>query len=404
MDTDRPLDPLINGQANLALSANAMLEACSAVAVYSMRVATTANLIWGYYGGRWGSNLVTASTLTLAASTTNYVVLAKATGVVSVSAVLTNWNDTTNYLRLYLIVTGASTVTSYQDHRFAANGLLYTSPTVGTPNGSTGQLQFNSTGAFAGSQLWQEDSATIAQRNGATAQNSLVYNLYTSNVIYERARFGFVSNVLVFGTEYLGGGTVARNLSFETGGLQQILVPHTIAAVNWLTFTGASTTTPVSIGADGSDANVGINLFAKGTGYVKLGQMSISTVRERATITAAAATGTLNFDVLTQGLQYYTVAATANWTLNLRGDGTHTLDSQMAVGDHITVTMVAAQGATPYYNSAVQIDGTTTGVTTRWQAGAPTGGNPNSYDFYSYSILKTAAATFSVSALVSGHQ
>ena len=56
-------------------------------------------------------------------------------------------------------------------------------------------------------------------------------------------------------------------------------------------------------------------------------------------------------------------------------------------------------GGTAYYNNVVQVDGTTTGVTTRWQGGAaPTSGNASSIDVYTYTIIKTGSATFTVLA------
>jgi len=72
----------------------------------------------------------------------------------------------------------------------------------------------------------------------------------------------------------------------------------------------------------------------------------------------------------------------------------------MAVGDVITTSFFCTNGATAYYNSAVQVDGTTTGVTTRWQGGtAPTTGSASSTDIYNYVIVKTAATpTYAVFA------
>jgi hypothetical protein len=58
---------------------------------------------------------------------------------------------------------------------------------------------------------------------------------------------------------------------------------------------------------------------------------------------------------------------------------------------------MATQGATAYYNSSVQVDGTTSGVTTKWQGGfVPTAGNANSIDVYTYTIIKTGSGTFTV--------
>ncbi len=126
--------------------------------------------------------------------------------------------------------------------------------------------------------------------------------------------------------------------------------------------------------------------------------LALKNASEPATVSATAATGTVNFNLLTQSVLVYTSNAAANWTLNIRGDGSNTLDSLMAVGDVVTVTHVVPQGGTAYYNNVVQIDGTTVGVTTRWLGGAPTGGTINSSAVYSYVVIKTGAATFTVLA------
>jgi hypothetical protein len=64
----------------------------------------------------------------------------------------------------------------------------------------------------------------------------------------------------------------------------------------------------------------------------------------------------------------------------------------------MTVAFLVTQGSTAYYNSAVQIDGTASGVTTFWLGGAPTFGNASGIDSYRYLIIKTGSATFTVLA------
>ena len=120
---------------------------------------------------------------------------------------------------------------------------------------------------------------------------------------------------------------------------------------------------------------------------------------ERTSVSTSAATGTVTIDVNTAATQYITASATSNWVLNVRGDGSTTLNSLMTTGDAITVAFLSTQGSTAYYNTSVQIDGTTSGVTTEWQGGtAPTAGNASSIDAYVYNIIKTASATFTVLA------
>ena len=119
---------------------------------------------------------------------------------------------------------------------------------------------------------------------------------------------------------------------------------------------------------------------------------------ERTTVSATAATGTIAYDAVTQGVLYFTSNASANWTLNIRGNSGTTLSSILAVGDAITVTHLVTNGATAYYNSALQIDGSA--VTPKYQGGtAFAAGNASSIDAYVYTVVKTAATpTYTVFA------
>jgi hypothetical protein len=118
---------------------------------------------------------------------------------------------------------------------------------------------------------------------------------------------------------------------------------------------------------------------------------------ERTTVSATAATGTINFDAVTQGLLYYTSNASANWTLNVRGNSSTTLNSILTTGDAITVSFLVTQGSTAYYQTAFNIDGTTSGVTMEYSGGTvPAAGNASSVDVYTYTIIKTASATYTV--------
>jgi hypothetical protein len=115
------------------------------------------------------------------------------------------------------------------------------------------------------------------------------------------------------------------------------------------------------------------------------------------TITATAATGTINYDITTQSVLYYTTNASGNWTLNFRASSGTSLNTMMQTGEAISATFLATQGSTAYYNSAVTIDGAS--VTPKWQNGtAPTSGNTNAIDSYTYVIQKTGSATYVVLA------
>jgi hypothetical protein len=120
-------------------------------------------------------------------------------------------------------------------------------------------------------------------------------------------------------------------------------------------------------------------------------------IAEVNTVSATAATGTINYDVTTQSVLYYTSNASANWTVNFRGSSGTSLNTLMQTNESISATFLVTQGATAYYNSAVTIDGSS--VTPKWQGGtAPTSGNASSIDSYTYVIIKTGSAAFTVLA------
>jgi hypothetical protein len=109
---------------------------------------------------------------------------------------------------------------------------------------------------------------------------------------------------------------------------------------------------------------------------------------EDVNVVASAATGTINFDVSTASVWYYTTDATANHTLNFRYSSSTTLNSVLAVGDAITLVWLNTNGTTAYYPNVIQIDGST--VTPKVPS-AITAGNASAIDAYSFTIIKTAA-------------
>ena len=111
-------------------------------------------------------------------------------------------------------------------------------------------------------------------------------------------------------------------------------------------------------------------------------------LEEDVNVVASAATGTINLDVDTASIWYYTSNATANHTLNIRYSSGVSLNTALAVGDAITVVWMNTNGTTAYYPNVIQIDGT--GVTPKVPA-AITAGNASSIDVYTFTIIKTAA-------------
>ena len=161
--------------------------------------------------------------------------------------------------------------------------------------------------------------------------------------------------------------------------------------------TGASTLAGANIPVTNvANTFTGLQTFA---GTSSNADLKTSNILETVTVSATAATGTVAYDVTTQSVLYYTTNASGNFTVNFRGSSGTSLNTVMATGESISVTFLVTNGSTAYYNSAVQVDGSS--VTPKWQGGsAPTSGNASSIDSYTYVIIKTASATFTVLASV----
>jgi hypothetical protein len=176
-------------------------------------------------------------------------------------------------------------------------------------------------------------------------------------------------------------------------------------ASRYLTFTSATSGTISTVNTSSTklayNPSTGLLSLISATmaGTASAYAFKTANIAEPTTVSATAATGTINYDVTTQSILYYTSNASANWTVNFRASSGTSLNTLMTTNDTIAVTFMVTQGATAYYNSAVTVDGNS--VTPKWQGGtAPTSGNASGIDVYNYVITKTASATFTVLASV----
>lgn len=160
--------------------------------------------------------------------------------------------------------------------------------------------------------------------------------------------------------------------------------------------THVSGTLPVANGGTGVTASTGTGSVVFGT-TPSISNLLLTTAREFVTVSATAATGTVTFSALTQAVLYYTTNASGNWTLNVRGDGSTTLNTMMATGQTLSIVFLVTNGATAYYQSAFQIDGVS--VTPKWISGvAPTAGVASAINSYTLVIIKTGASAYTVLA------
>lgn len=199
----------------------------------------------------------------------------------------------------------------------------------------------------------------------------------TSIVLAVGAVAGDIVETVAYNTVNIG--TVVVNTTAISGGTTTRLLYDNAATVGEIAGATSDGTTVTFAGSSSKLATV------------------LTNIGEPSTVSATAATGTINFDVTTQSVLYYTSNASANWTVNFRGSSGTSLNTLLTTGQAVTVAFLVQQGASAFYNNAVQVDGAS--VTPVWQGGtAPTSGNASALDTYIYTIIKTGSATFKVLA------
>lgn len=117
---------------------------------------------------------------------------------------------------------------------------------------------------------------------------------------------------------------------------------------------------------------------------------------ENVNLSSTALTGTIDLDILSGTLFYYTANASADWTFNVRGNASTSLNAILPVGKSVTVTVLSTQ-STARLASTFKVDGST--ISPKWQGGtAPSSGFASAVNIYVYTIIKTADASFTVFA------
>ena len=162
---------------------------------------------------------------------------------------------------------------------------------------------------------------------------------------------------------------------FSNNGLTGTNTSEVVTETGTQTLTNKTLTSPTVNGGDVNDVR-----FSRPT--------------ESVTISATAASGTINYDCSSYTVLYYTTNASGNWTINFRGNSSTTLNSLLATGQSISAIHLVKNGATGYFPSIFQVDGVT--VTPLWANATVPFANANSVVSYNFTIVKTANATFTI--------
>ena len=323
---------------------------------------STAPLTWGTAGlNMAGQYLQGVTTLSMSGQLTNTVATGTAPFVVSSTTQVANLNaatagsagSVTNSLTLNNSGSGASSGTTY--------------------NGSGAvTLSYNTIGA-----------SPLAGSASLTTVGTVTSGTWNANVVTGTYGGTGVNN---------GSNTITITGNFATSGAY----PITLTATGSTSVTLPTSGTLSTVSLSAANSWTATQTFS---GTSSTFATSLLNAGEPVTVSATAATGTINFYVNSQSVLYYTSNASANWIVNIAFSSGTSLNTAMSTGQSVTVAFLVTQGSTAYYNSALQVDGTTSGVTTYWQGGsAPTKGNATGIDVYTYTVIKTASATYTVLA------
>lgn len=356
------------------------------------------------------SNGTSTPVTTFSAGTTGLTPNTATSGAVTLAGTLATTNGGTglNSLTANYIPYGNGTGALNSSSTFTFNGTTFVAPAASLSisaltSSNTSNLQVGAVTSFSDTGIIANFVATSNGYTQVVTQNKSNGSAATAEFIAYNDSGTASTNFATVGINssgYTGTGSInaAGYGYFLTGSTD--LVIGTIGANALHMTVNSSATDALSISSAGL---INVNSNTAGTALLTVTTSAttpatkVPNIVEPSNVVASAPSATTNFYLTNGAVQYYTTNAANNWTVNFAFSSGTTLNTAMAVGDSMSCTMLTTQGSTAYYNSAVTIDGVS--VTPKWQGGtAPTSGNASSIDSYTYVILKTASATYTVLA------
>jgi hypothetical protein len=201
--------------------------------LWARHASACTGLTWGYYGG-WYNGQIANGTLSLTASSSNYLMADPTTGAVTANTT----GFTAGKIPLYLVVTGTTTVTSYTDERSYAPAALL----------ATGSIPYDLLMYFPGVPTASQVMGRIIVPRAITLPASLTGS-YGSSIV---AATGSTTLTLAKNGVSIGSVNFAAGASTATFTFASAV---SFAAGNILTLTNQSP-------ADASLANVSLTLAA----------------------------------------------------------------------------------------------------------------------------------------------
>ena len=141
-------------------------------------------------------------------------------------------------------------------------------------------------------------------------------------------------------------------------------------------------------------AVLGAGVTATGIGTFHSGLNTEDILAEEVNVTAGKLSDNTNINVEDGMVHLFTTAESTTSTPNIRYNGSTALNARMSIGQSVVVTLITTANASAY-SANITIDGSA--VTERWIGGsAPSDGGSSGVDIHTFTIIKTADATFTV--------
>ena len=203
------------------------------------------------------------------------------------------------------------------------------------------------------------------------------------------------------GVRVTSGGinVTAGGIDVTSGGINVtagVVTTGSISASDISVSSGINVTAGVVTATSFSGELVGAAVTTSASGLQATNVDLSGLLKEEVNVTAGKLSDNTNIDVENAMVHLFTTTETTTSTPNIRFNASTSLNSVMNVGESIVVTLITTAAAAAY-SAQLTIDGAS--VTENWVTGsAPTGGGSSGVDIYTYTIIKTASATYTVVA------
>ena len=234
-----------------------------------------------------------------------------------------------------------------------------------------------------------------------TLTTSIQPNITSIGTLTSLAVNGNINSLNVIGS-HIGDGSQLNNIN-AANVIGKVLAAVTADDANYAAFAGnvinSSQPNITTVGTLNS-LTVSGNLSAAtatitGNTNFSQGTQQVRDVIGQVALTPSGITGVVNVDLIGPPTKYYTSNSTGNFILNFRGNSSVSASSYLSTGRTVTTTVLVTQGSNSYYPTGFTIDGTA--ATVLWLDGkAPSAGNPNCINSYTFNIIKISSSAYTV--------